>query len=150
MGILLALHVVVTILLILIVLIQKTEGGSSLFATSGSSGMFNARGTSNVLTKTTWVLASIFIINCIVMAKIASSNIDSSNTIIQPEEQADVADNENSQNFPTRIPLKRPVSNKANPAEESSPAQGRSGENTMGEKPAKTAEGQPSSSSKQK
>ncbi|MDR1365189.1 MAG: preprotein translocase subunit SecG [Holosporales bacterium] len=72
MGILLALHVLVTIMLILIVLIQKNEGGSSLFANSGGGGMFNARGASNMLTKATWTLASIFIVNCVVMATLAS------------------------------------------------------------------------------
>ena len=43
MGILLAIHVLVTIFLILIVLIQKTEGGSSLFASGGSGNLFNAQ-----------------------------------------------------------------------------------------------------------
>ncbi|MDR2458941.1 MAG: preprotein translocase subunit SecG [Holosporales bacterium] len=72
MGILLAIHVLVTIMLILIVLIQKNEGGSSLFANSGGGGMFNARGTSSILTKTTWTLATIFIVNCVIMATISS------------------------------------------------------------------------------
>jgi preprotein translocase subunit SecG len=71
-GILLAIHVLVTIMLILIVLIQKNEGGSSLFANSGGSGMFNARGTSSILTKATWTLATIFIVNCVIMATMAS------------------------------------------------------------------------------
>lgn len=82
MGILLAIHVIVTILLILIVLIQKNEGGSSLFANSGGNGMFSARGTSNVLTKATWILASIFLVNCILMATIASSHMKSAESII--------------------------------------------------------------------
>jgi protein translocase SecG subunit len=59
-------------MLILIVLIQKNEGGSSLFANSGGSGMFNARGTSSILTKATWTLATIFIVNCVIMATMAS------------------------------------------------------------------------------
>jgi preprotein translocase subunit SecG len=83
MGILLAIHVLVTIFLILIVLIQKNEGGSSLFATSASGGLFNARGTSNVLVKATWVLASIFLINCVVMATIASKDIKEAQTVIE-------------------------------------------------------------------
>ncbi|MDR3031008.1 MAG: preprotein translocase subunit SecG [Holosporales bacterium] len=83
MGILLAIHVLVTIFLILIVLVQKNEGGSSLFASSGSGGMFNARGTSNILTKTTWVLASIFLINCVLMAAIESAKIKEVQTVIE-------------------------------------------------------------------
>ena len=81
-GILLAVHVLVTIFLILIILIQKSEGGSSLFASGSGNSMFSARGTSNMLTKTTWVLAAIFLLNCILMAHIAAVNIKNTNTII--------------------------------------------------------------------
>jgi preprotein translocase subunit SecG len=91
MGILLALHVIVTVLLIFMVLIQKNEGGSSLFASSGGSGMFNARGTSSVLTKTTWVLASIFLVNCVVMAQLASSDIKTSETLLDQRTATDEA-----------------------------------------------------------
>ena len=96
MGILLAIHVLVTIFLILVVLIQKTEGGSSLFANSGGGAMFNARGTSNILTKVTWVLSSIFLINCIVMATIASSNLREAQTLIDNpvEQKAPAVENE--------------------------------------------------------
>jgi preprotein translocase subunit SecG len=84
MGILLFIHILVTVFLIVIVLIQKNDGGSSLFASGGSSSsMFNARGTSNMLTKTTWVLASIFLINCVLMAYLASSNIKKESTIVE-------------------------------------------------------------------
>ena len=86
MGVLLAIHVLVTVLLILVVLIQKTEGGSSLFASGGGGSMFNARGTSNMLTKATWVLASIFLLNCIAMAAIDSSSIRNAQTIIEKSE----------------------------------------------------------------
>ena len=94
MGILLAIHVLVTIFLILIVLIQKNEGGSSLFANSGGNGMFNARGTSNILTKTTWVLASIFLLNCIAMATIDSSHIKNAQSIIEKTEQTTQTSNQ--------------------------------------------------------
>jgi preprotein translocase subunit SecG len=84
MGILLAIHVLVTICLILIVLIQKNEGGSSLFASSGSSSsMFNARGTSNMLTKVTWILSTIFLSNCVLMAYIASIEAPETQKIIR-------------------------------------------------------------------
>lgn len=97
MGILLAIHVLVTIFLILIVLIQKTEGGSSLFANSGGGSMFNARGTSNILTKATWILSSIFLVNCVIMATIASSNLKNSQTLFdskQVEQKAPAVEGE--------------------------------------------------------
>ena len=81
-------------------LIQKNEGGSSLFANSGGNSMFNARGTSNILTKATWVLASIFLVNCVLMATIASSQMKNAGTIVvteteqtQPAEPADNKEN---------------------------------------------------------
>lgn len=79
---LLALHVVVTVLLLLIILIQKSEGGSSLFSSGSGTSMFNARGTSNMLTKTTWALATVFLLNCILMAHISANKVKSSSSII--------------------------------------------------------------------
>ncbi|MDR2075116.1 MAG: preprotein translocase subunit SecG [Holosporales bacterium] len=84
MGILLFIHILVTLFLIGIVLIQKNDGGSSLFASGGSSSsMFNARGTSNMLTKVTWFLASIFLIDCVLMAYLASSDIKKEETVVE-------------------------------------------------------------------
>ena len=86
MSILLFIHAIVTLLLIGIVLIQKTEGGSSLFASGGSSSsIFNARGQSNFLTKSTWILATIFLANCILMAYLAGNNVQTSDTIVDPK-----------------------------------------------------------------
>ncbi|MBR1944377.1 MAG: preprotein translocase subunit SecG [Alphaproteobacteria bacterium] len=81
-GFLLAVHIVVTILLLLIILIQKSEGGSSLFSSGSGTSMFNARGTSNMLTKATWGLATIFLANCILMAHISANRVKASSTII--------------------------------------------------------------------
>ena len=81
-GFLLALHVVVTVLLLLIILIQKSEGGSSLFSSGSGTSMFNARGTSSMLTKATWGLATIFLLNCILMAHISANKVKASSSII--------------------------------------------------------------------
>ncbi len=85
-GILLAIHVLVTVLLIFVVLVQKSEGGSSLFASGSGNGMFTARGTSDILTKSTWVLATIFLCNCILMAHISSKEIKEANSIVVDSE----------------------------------------------------------------
>ncbi|MDR1233807.1 MAG: preprotein translocase subunit SecG [Holosporales bacterium] len=87
MGILIAIHVFVTLLLIFIVLIQKNEGGSSLFANSGGGNMFSARGASNLLTKATWILSTIFLLNCILMATIASYEIKDTQSIIEHKQE---------------------------------------------------------------
>ncbi|MDR1488855.1 MAG: preprotein translocase subunit SecG [Holosporales bacterium] len=99
MEILLLLHIFITIFLILIVLMQKNEGGSSLFASGGSSNnMFNARGMSNMITKTTWVLGFIFLSNCVFMAYLASSNVKESQNIVDtslPLPQNETEENSN-------------------------------------------------------
>lgn len=82
LGILLAVHVLFTMLLIMVILIQKSEGGSSLFASGAGNGMFTARGTSDILTKASWVLGACFLLNCILMAHISSKNIKASSSII--------------------------------------------------------------------
>lgn len=112
MGILLAIHVIVTIFLILVVLIQKNEGGSSLFANSGGNSMFNARGTSNILTKATWVLASIFLINCVIMATIDSAHMRNSETIIN-HESVPVQENQNKTPVKKDNSAEEPISNNA-------------------------------------
>lgn len=81
-GILLAIHVLITVLLIFVVLVQKSEGGSSLFASGAGNGMFTARGTSDILTKSTWILAAIFLCNCVLMAHISSKEIKEANSIV--------------------------------------------------------------------
>jgi preprotein translocase subunit SecG len=59
--VLLILHLFVTILLIGVVLIQRSEGGGLGIGTSQGMGSFmSGRGTANLLTRTTAILAAIF------------------------------------------------------------------------------------------
>lgn len=94
MGILLAIHVLVTLMLIIVVLVQKTEGGSSLFASSGSGGMFTARGASNIMTKVTWVLASLFLFNCVLMAVLESHKTSEVQSILTENRKVSDDDSE--------------------------------------------------------
>jgi preprotein translocase subunit SecG len=60
-DILIAVHVFVTIALIGVVLIQRSEGGGLGIGSSQGMGAFmSGRGTANLLTRTTAVLAAIF------------------------------------------------------------------------------------------
>lgn len=105
-GLLLAIQIIITILLILIILVQKSEGGSNLFASGSSNSMFTARGTSNMLTKATWILAALFIINCISMAHISASNIKATNTIIvqqSPKKNNKIPDKEHVNNSKKKL-----------------------------------------------
>jgi preprotein translocase subunit SecG len=60
LGILLTLHILVCIALIGVVLLQRSEGGG--LVSSGPSGFMTARGGSDLLTRTTWILGTLFIV----------------------------------------------------------------------------------------
>lgn len=98
MGILLAIHFVVTIALIGLILIQKSNGDGALGSSGGgsASGMFSRRGQSNLLTKATAILMFLFFVNCIAMARnarfISNSEKSSGSTLdkIGASEKVDV------------------------------------------------------------
>jgi len=68
-SILLVIHAIIALLLIVIVLIQRAEGGA-LGIGGGSDGM-SPRGTSDALTRTTAILAGLFIITSIALTIIS-------------------------------------------------------------------------------
>ncbi len=81
---LLVLHVIVVLLLVGIILIQKSEGGIGLgTGGGGAGGMFTARGAANFLTRATSVLAAIFLTNSLLMGAITSSQIKKSSSFLQ-------------------------------------------------------------------
>lgn len=61
LGILLTIHIIVCVCLIAVVLLQRSEGGA-LGMGGGPSGMMTARGAGDLLTRTTWILATLFFI----------------------------------------------------------------------------------------
>ncbi len=64
---------VIAALLVAVILVQKSEGGG---LTSGGSptGLMSARGTADFLTRSTAVLASLFVLMSIVLAVMAATN----------------------------------------------------------------------------
>jgi preprotein translocase subunit SecG len=65
LGILLTLLVVVCVLLIAVILMQRSEGGALGMGGGGGGGFLSARGTGDLLTKTTQVLGFIFFVLCL-------------------------------------------------------------------------------------
>jgi len=59
LDLLLVLECIVSVLLIVVVLMQRSEGGA-LGMGGGPSGFMTARGAGDLLTRTTWILAAIF------------------------------------------------------------------------------------------
>ena len=72
------LHVVACLFLMLIVLIQPGKsGGLGAFTGVAAQQVFGGRGAGNILTKITWITASIFFVTSITLAYLSSSTDES-------------------------------------------------------------------------
>jgi preprotein translocase subunit SecG len=97
---LLVLQVVIAVLMIGLVLLQKSDGDSLSGIGGGSGGLnsvMSSKSSANFLTRLTMCLVGIFMLNCLVLALI-SSKLNSSNNleidkIIHQQEQAKPAGN---------------------------------------------------------
>ena len=65
--VLLVIHLLIAIFLVAVILLQRSDGGAldGLGGGSGASNFLTARGTGNLLTRTTAILATLFIITSI-------------------------------------------------------------------------------------
>ncbi|MBK6765176.1 MAG: preprotein translocase subunit SecG [bacterium] len=74
-GLLIALQIIVSILLVVSILLQSSKGGGLAGVAGGmaSSTVFGGRAASNFLQKATAILATVFLMNCLVMALISGS-----------------------------------------------------------------------------
>lgn len=71
-------HVMACFFLVLIVLIQPGKsGGLGAFSGAAATQVFGGRGAGNVLTKTTWITATIFFATSLTLAYFSSSTTDS-------------------------------------------------------------------------
>src|SRR5271155_5690887 len=71
--VLLVVHILIAVSLIVVVLLQRSEGGGLGIGSSGGMGGFmTARGTANLLTRTTAVLAACFMAMSILLAILAA------------------------------------------------------------------------------
>lgn len=77
-AVLLVIHVLIAMALIGMVLIQRSDSDGFGMGSGGGSGFMSSRGTANFLTRTTAILATLFIISSLVLGIIASSRSSSS------------------------------------------------------------------------
>lgn len=83
-NVLLVLNIIVVILLIGIILLQKSEGGVLGMGGSGSkNGLFTASSAGNLITKTTYVLGAMFFIICITLAILVVRKTNSSKSFVE-------------------------------------------------------------------
>lgn len=64
-------HLMVVLTMIGFVLLQKSEGGGLGMGSSGGGGFLSSRGTTNVLSRTTAVLAAVFFVTSLVLSILA-------------------------------------------------------------------------------
>ncbi len=74
MILVLVFHVFVTIGLVAVILLQRSEGGGLGIGGGTSGGLMTARGAANLLTRLTSILAAVFIANSILLAVMAGYN----------------------------------------------------------------------------
>lgn len=69
--VLIVIHLMIVAAMIGLVLLQKSEGGGLGMGGGGGGGFLTSRGTSNVLTRTTAILAAIFFATSLVLSILA-------------------------------------------------------------------------------
>lgn len=65
-------HLMIVLAMVGLVLIQKSEGGGLGMGSGGGGGFLSSRGTSNVLTRTTAILAAMFFATSLILSILAS------------------------------------------------------------------------------
>ena len=75
-SILLVIHLLVILSLIVVVLLQRSEGGGLGIGGGGGGGLVSVRGSANLLTRTTAVLAVGFFLTSMTLAILASSRTE--------------------------------------------------------------------------
>lgn len=81
-AVLLTIEVIVCIAMIGVILLQRSEGGGLGLGTGGGvGGLMSGRGAANVLTRTTVILATIFICTSIALALIAKNSRNANNPL---------------------------------------------------------------------
>ncbi|MFA4994826.1 MAG: preprotein translocase subunit SecG [Bdellovibrionales bacterium] len=123
-NVLLVVQLILAVALIGVIMIQRTaqDGGGLMGGGGGGTmgGLFTARGSANLLTRTTAILAVLFILNSLALGAMASSQhrkgslIDQIAPVTVPAEE----------NKATKVPVapKAPVTPRAAPAAHKAPA----------------------------
>ena len=94
----LIIHVLLAFLIIILVLLQKSEGGGLGIGGSQSGGFMTSRGTANTLTKITTIVGALFFITSILLAILSGSNYKPS---ILQEIKTDTINENNNPKVPT-------------------------------------------------
>ena len=84
----LILNIIIAVLLVISILLQKSEGGALGLGASQDS-FITSRSAGNLLTKTTAILASLFIFSSIFLTVLSQNEISTSSVLEKVEEKQD-------------------------------------------------------------
>ncbi len=73
-SVILVIHLLIALALVGVILIQRSEGGGLGIGGGNMGGMMSARGTANLLTRTTGILAGCFMATSLILAIMAGSH----------------------------------------------------------------------------
>ena len=84
-NVLMVVQLLIALALVAVILIQRTaqDGGGLTGGGSTMGGLFTARGSANLLTRTTAILATAFIVNSLVLGALAASQHRQSSLVDQ-------------------------------------------------------------------
>ena len=83
-SIVLVIHLILAVALVGVVLIQRSEGGGLGIGGGAGGGLMSVRGTANMLTRVTAVLAAGFMVTSLTLAIIASSKSEPRSILESP------------------------------------------------------------------
>ena len=87
----LVLNIILAVLLVVIILLQKSEGGALGIGASQES-FISSRSAGNLLTKATAIIATLFIITSISLTIMAQKEISASSVLEKVEEKQDTSE----------------------------------------------------------
>ena len=85
-NVIIIIHLLVAVGLVGVVLLQRSEGGA--LGIGGGGGFLTGRGTANLLTRVTAVLAAVFILTSLALAKLAGGDRVTRSIIDEPSPPA--------------------------------------------------------------
>lgn len=91
-NVILTIHLILALLLIGVVLLQRSEGGGLGMGSGGGGGAISGRAAATALGKVTWVLAICFIGTSITMTVLSARDASATSVIDQIGAQAPVAE----------------------------------------------------------